>query len=401
MVDFEQEIGNLIGLMLESWRKKIEEFDQWLKVEQLAKPKTRLNYLNALRNLSTTTSKELFQLKKQDIVNWKTKLMESSEGTQTQYTISIRKFFQWFYGYEQREYPEIVKWLKVKKVKKIPKFELTLEDVKKLADTCKSQRDRCLIMLAYDTGCRPAELLNIKIKDLRKDDRGYRIWLQGGSGLKTGERTLRIYPSIPDLELWLSMHPDKNNSNAYLFPNPEGKPLSHQRFNQTLQYSKKKAGIEKRLTPHSFRHLRATELCNSLSDAQMKARFGWTMDSRQLATYIHQSGVDVDECFLRHHGIEIKQEKPKTLEPQVCIRGHKNSPSALYCSTCGLPLDQKEAIQIDKQIKARESERYEQIPKEEIATIEKRLSHAEKLLETLLTDPDISELVKKKLTREI
>jgi hypothetical protein len=85
----------------------------------------------------------------------------------------------------------------------------------------------------------------------------------------------------------------------------------------------------------------------------MKARFGWTMDSKMLATYEHQAGVDVDECFLRHHGIDVEAEKPKTMEPRICPRGHKNSPSALYCSTCGLPLEEKELIGYQEEIEER------------------------------------------------
>jgi integrase len=362
-----------------SWIEKANEFDQYLKVERDAKERARLAYFYALSNLTKVTKKELLEINKEDFIRWKSRAMdELSNVTQRIYVACLKRFFQWLCHYEEGEYPPIVRWMKVKKEDKIHHFEIVLEDVKKLADGCRNQRDRCLIMLAYDTGCRPEELLQIRIGDLKKDGKGYRIWLQGGFGLKTGERTLRIYPSIPDLELWLSMHPEKNNVNAYLFPSNRAERISYNQYRKLVANLCKKVGLNKHISPHSFRHLRATELCNSLSDAQMKARFGWTMDSRQLATYIHQSGVDVDECFLRHHGIEIKQEKPKTLEPKICPRGHKNSPSALFCSQCGMPLEKEAAIKMEKAEK----------------TIDEKLSS---LLESLLKDERAKEILKEKM----
>jgi integrase len=356
-----------------SWQEKVKEFDRYLKVERGIKGSSRLTYAKALVLLGKNTDKSLSELEKGEIIRWKEKAMDIlSNSTLSLYTSCIKKFFQWLYKYDEGEYPTLVKWMKAKREKKLKKFDLTVEDIKKLVDACNNQRDRCLIMLAYDTGCRAEELLQIKLRDLRKDDKGYRIWLQGGSGLKTGERTLRIYPSIPDLELWLSMHPYKDNLDAYLFPSRFNEKISYSRYRKLVEEVANRAKIKKHVNPHSFRHLRATELCNTLSDAQMKARFGWTMDSRMLRTYEHQAGIDVDECFFKHYGIETKAEKPKTLRPKICPRGHKNSPSALFCSQCGMPLEKEVAIEY-----------------------ERREQDASKLLEKALEDPEVkSSLIK-------
>lgn len=352
MKDFELQINSAVESLPANWRGQAENFDLYLKVERNCKEGSRLNYLRALESLSKATQKDLLDITKEDVVRWKAKLMDRvSSRTVTHYSIYVRKFFQWLYHCKKREYPNVVDWIEIKEEHKLPKLELTLDDVKNLADATTNQRDRCLVMLAYDTGCRPSELLGIRLRDIRKDDKGYIIMLKGEKGLKTGERRVRIFPSIPDLELWLSMHPYKDDKETYLFLKRGGDKLNYHGYHWVLNELKKRAKIEHFVSPHSFRHLRATVLCNSLSDTQMKARFGWQADSRMLRTYEHLSGVDVDECFLRAEGVKIEHPKPKTLPLKVCIRGHKNSPSALYCSTCGVPLGIKAPEEIEKTVK--------------------------------------------------
>ncbi len=75
---------------------------------------------------------------------------------------NLRSFYKWLYGKD--EYPDIVKWIKVgTEVKnKLPEEMLSEEEVKKLIDACRNQRDKTIIALLWDTGMRIGELLNLK-----------------------------------------------------------------------------------------------------------------------------------------------------------------------------------------------------------------------------------------------
>jgi integrase len=80
-------------------------------------------------------------------------------------------------------------------------------------------RDRCWHAVARDTGCRPDEMLRMKIKDIvaQQLDDGSQIARISING-KTGNRHVRLYNSYPRLKDWLTNgHPFPSIPNAPLF----------------------------------------------------------------------------------------------------------------------------------------------------------------------------------------
>ena len=69
-----------------------------------------------------------------------------------------------------------------------------------------------------------------------------------------------------------------------------------------------RAGIAKRVNPHSFRHARASNLANFLTEAQMKEYLGWVGDSRMASTYVHLSGRNIDNALFKLNGIKTEDE---------------------------------------------------------------------------------------------
>jgi hypothetical protein len=117
----------------------------------------------------------------------------------------------------------------------------------------------------------------------------------------------------------------------------------------------KKALISKKVNPHSFRHARATDLANHLTEAQMKEYFGWTMGSDMASVYVHLSGRDTDEAILRIHGKLGKNDKQRheQLKTQVClICKHENAPEADFCLNCRRPLNLKASLEIEEKERA-------------------------------------------------
>ncbi len=113
----------------------------------------------------------------------------------------------------------------------------------------------------------------------------------------------------------------------------------------------KKAGLNKRVNPHLFRHSRATLLANKLTEAQMKEYFGWVQASEMASVYVHLSGRDVDSAILQLHGLtnqmEKKEEKFKTRNCQRCKQ--PNSPVSKFCQKCGAVLDVETALELENQ----------------------------------------------------
>jgi integrase/recombinase XerD len=72
-------------------------------------------------------------------------------------------------------------------------------------------------MISRDTGCRPHEILNIKIKDvLFKNAAGSRQYAEVIVNGKTGSRHIPLINSLPYIKDWLDEHPQQGNPNAPL-----------------------------------------------------------------------------------------------------------------------------------------------------------------------------------------
>ncbi len=80
----------------------------------------------------------------------------------------------------------------------------------------------------------------------------------------------------------------------------------------------RKAGINKKIHPHLFRHSRATYMANYLTEAQMNQYFGWVQGSGMPAVYVHLSGRDVDDAILKANGF-TKPESSPTIVPRENI----------------------------------------------------------------------------------
>ena len=210
--------------------------------------------------------------------------------------------------------PEEVRWIKTafKKKRLLPEALLTGEELKKLAEAAENPRDRALILIHYESGCRIGETLSLRIMHVAFDKHGAVLMVDG----KTGPRRVRIIASAPALASWLSMHPLRNDSNAPLWVGVgtvgRNEALLYNGARAMLRRLVKKAGLHKRIYTHLMRHSRATELANFLTEAQMKELLGWVQGSDRASTYVHLCGRDVDGALLAANGI-------------VSIKGNQNA----------------------------------------------------------------------------
>ncbi len=248
------------------------------------------------------------------------------------------------------------------------------EECKKLIDVCTNFRDKALIHVHYDAGTRIGEILSVKIKHIKVDKNGMIISVDG----KTGSRNIRILESVPTLATWLEMHPDKDNAESYLFSSMKsiwtGNKLSYAGSVRVLNDACKRAKM-RHLYWHLFRHTEATRTAKYMSDGITKKRHGWSATSKMPARYSHIVSQDVDDCFLKHHGIEPDNSEETSVLPIVCpICKEHNAHDSTICQRCAKPLTMDKAILL-------ESETQQQNEK-----LENRIDKLEMLLTNQLQD---------------
>jgi site-specific recombinase XerD len=277
--------------------------------------------------------------------------------------ISLRSFYKW--AKTNGEYcleDDLFKNIKTRQPKNnLPVDAILLpEDVLKLRDAANNQRDRALVMVLWDSAIRKGELLNINIGHIQFDKYGAVVIVNG----KTGKRRIRLIDSVPDLQLYINMHPLKDKSDEPLFITDRKydgnyRRLNEQTINNILNSLADRAGINKRIFVHLLRHSRLSFLAKQgFNEMELRIYAGWTKESNMPATYLHLSGADIEMKILQKNGFieDDTKEKQEVMKPIECPRCYtKNPVGAKYCYKCSMILDQKTAISeenLEKEIKA-------------------------------------------------
>ena len=255
----------------------------------------------------------------------------NNDRTVTDYLDAYKRFLKW------KEYA-IGKNLarafefKASKNGKRPEDLVTPDEVQRLMDHCTNDRDRALISLLYDSGCRISELLTLKKPDVKFDNQGMMLSVMG----KTGYRQVYVLgKSVPLLKKWLQSHPGKNN-NDYVFcqiGDPK-ESMSYAFVRKSLRNAAAKAGITKRIHPHLFRHTRASILATQITEAPLESQMGWIHGSKQSQTYVHLSGDQQKNAILKAYGL-LKENKQLDTDLKACPGCGQQIPlNADYCPFC-------------------------------------------------------------------
>jgi integrase len=309
-----------------------------------------LKYLSTLRTISLRLPIEFSRATRADIEQLVNGIERSdyAEWTKHDFRVTLKKFFRWLRRTE--DYPPEVRWLRsgMKNGRiKLPEEILTQEQVQAIIVAARRARDKALIAVLYESGCRIGEVLSLRMRQIQQHPHGVQITVNG----KTGTRRLLLIASAPYLTAWLNEHPRRSDPDSPLWPTADYRTagLSHGCASQIIKAAARRAGVRTAVNPHNFRHSRATHLANHLTEAQMKEYLGWVQGSDMASIYVHLSGRDIDNALLKLNNIAIPEdEKSKNgFSLRTCQRcSLANPPGNKFCSRCGAPLDEQTAREI-------------------------------------------------------
>lgn len=146
----------------------------------------------------------------------------------------------------------ISNWKDQKKIKTIPEV-LSEEEVAIILKATDNLKHKAILTTIYAAGLRVGELLNLKISDI--DSHHMRIWVREGKGCKDRLTTLS-----PHLLKLLRVYYKRYRPQEYLFEGPQGSPYSPTSVRKILARACSRAGIRKKVRPHTLRHSFATHL---------------------------------------------------------------------------------------------------------------------------------------------
>jgi integrase/recombinase XerD len=154
-------------------------------------------------------------------------------------------------------------------------------------------RDRALLEVAYGTGVRVSELVGLGTADVWFDEALIRVLGKGSKErlVPIGRRALGA-AALYGREIRPQL--DKGKTNGRLFLNARGKPLSRVGAWGIIKRSATRAGLKKRVTPHTLRHSFATHLLEGGADLRAVQEMLGHADLSTTQIYTH-----VDRDYLR------------------------------------------------------------------------------------------------------
>jgi len=213
---------------------------------------------------------------------------------------------------------------------------LTPEEIQRLYKASYRSYERAMITFIYEGGLRIGEAAAMKWSDLTFNKNGIVV----NVNFKTN--VPRYVPIIAGREYiiqWRLDYPGTPEGDAPVFINYRGTRLRNEAAIAQLRVIGKRAGIEKHLTPHLFRHSRITHMVQEgVSESVIKLIMWGSVHSKMLRTYAHLTGQDIERELRRVYNLETVEEmrQKSVLEPQICRHCHMiMPPAAEYCAICG------------------------------------------------------------------
>ena len=203
-----------------------------------------------------------------------------SASQQNQRINSIKFYYEKVLGYDKLYY----KIERPKKKHALPNV-LSVGEVKKIIDSTRNIKHKCIISLLYSAGLRRSELINLKLDSI----------LSGQMQIKItnskGDKDRYVGLSAHLLKL-LREYYKEFKPKEWLIEGKNGEQYSATSVLNVVKQAAKKAGISRRVTPHMFRHSFATHHLESGTDLRYIQEFLGHSSSKTTEIYTHVAKTD-------------------------------------------------------------------------------------------------------------
>lgn len=208
-------------------------------------------YSNHLRRFYRETAPDHPRVPRDRIRDYLTELIEA--GRSYSYLNQAVSAIRFLYRRVLKAPGEVGELPRPKRSRTLPSV-LNRDEVRRLIDQLGNPKHRAVVVLLYSAGLRVSEVLRLKVKDIDGERR--QIHVRGAKGRKDR------YVMLSDVALdelrryWRYERPD-----GWLFPGErKGRHLHARSVQRLVARAARRAGIRKRVTPHTLRQGRACEV---------------------------------------------------------------------------------------------------------------------------------------------
>lgn len=205
-----------------------------------------------------------------------------SESYQNQVINSIKFYYEKVLRGKQKTY--LID--RPKKEKKLPTV-LNEEETRLLLNATENLKHKAILMMAYSSGLRLGELINLRIKDI--DSKRMQVRVEQAKG-KKDRYTILSNKMLAVLRGYFVKYRPKE----WLFEGEKGGQYSARSIQMIVKASAKKAGIKKNIGIHGLRHTFATHLLENGTDLRyIQSLLGHeSSKTTEIYTHITTKGFD-------------------------------------------------------------------------------------------------------------
>ena len=295
-----------------TWSEAIENYANYLRFEKNASGNTIEAYVSDLQKLQNFAEQNLVSVTPITISYehlqeflYQVSKINYSERTQARWISSIKGFFSFLLEDELREdNPSAL--LETPKLGLYLPDTLSLEEIEKLIsateeNTDLAKRNRCMIEVLYGCGLRVSELTKLQISNINFKENYLKIQ---GKGDKVRFVPLADYTAdfiknyINNIRSKQKINPKHSD---ILFLNSRGAQISRQMVFLVIKEIVRKAGIQKNISPHTFRHSFATHLLQNGADLRFIQEMLGHSSITTTEIYTHLNTEELHETILKYH----------------------------------------------------------------------------------------------------
>ena len=295
-----------------TWDEKITDFENFLKFERNFSTNTLDAYLRDIKKLRDYSEFELnntgpLTITYENIQEYLFQLSKKkfSERSQARWISSIKSFFKYLIEEEVRnDNPATL--LEGPKLGLYLPDTLSFEDVERIIkaidiNTDLGKRNQCMIEVLYGCGLRVSELIDLKISNINFKESYIKV---EGKGNKNRFVPLASYTCsmITDyIANVRSKYKINKRCEDILFLNSRGSAMSRVIVFIIIKELTEKAGINRKISPHTFRHSFATHLLQNGADLRYIQEMLGHSSITTTEIYTHLKNEELRDVILNYH----------------------------------------------------------------------------------------------------
>lgn len=309
-------------------------------------------YTDALRRFEDRAGGSLLELDTDEVLDTFREMKEYlGDQSLSQYQSAVKAFYRWSdgHGVDAEEIAVSTASDPAVDVDKV----LTTEEFHQLREAAAGPRERAIIDLLGFTGQRLRVIQTLRVQDVKPEEGRtgrYRI-NESAEGLKGADKAMARRPLLgakAAVREWLGYHPTGEPEDYLITTLPtssRGEPgsmVAQNTVRRAVKQAAEKAGIEKPVNPHAFRHFFATVAYRdyNMAPSTIRRLLGHGPNSRIMeTTYRHLGDDDImddaEENFPGADDGEDVDEAENPMTPPVCPTCARALDGHTKCPRCG------------------------------------------------------------------